>query len=538
MLTLNKFILASVLLFLPLADCNGQSPRQLLITGWHEMIKDNDTTALRYFNLAYELARKQQDTENVADALLKMGICYYGVSYSKGMQYAQLAMEEYKKLGKSHPLKAREGRAKCIQLVSTIQGRQGKYREAIRLSREALQGFEKDKDTTTYLGLIYYSLGSSYQKIGLSDSAVYYQQLALKQRLQTGDSVYLPGSYIAIADIELMNGNRQKSLDYYQQALKIAEVTKNRQAQVNSWLGLGKWEITFTKKLLVAESYCQKAVSIAKQLTDKAFHVKALTQLIQLKKLSGDYKEALTLKEEVDSIQDEMRSWEKQHAIQILEVQFDVAEKNRQLELAQKSKKVTQLTNYLLTGLATVLVIIGGLTILFLRKINKRDRQLLYTKEELVKLAEEQNRLREQQMQNEIEFRESQLSALTLQMVQKNELLQELRDKLQENSSGAPDQSINKIIHRGLNQDKEWSDFNTYFESINRNFYTRIKQAYPDISPNDLKMCALIKMNLSIKEMATILNISPDSVKTARYRLRKKLQLNTEDNLTEFILQL
>ena len=98
--------------------------------------------------------------------------------------------------------------------------------------------------------------------------------------------------------------------------------------------------------------------------------------------------------------------------------------------------------------------------------------------------------------------------------------------------------TLNKIINKGLNHDKEWTDFNTSFESINKNFYTRLKQAYPDISPNDLKICALIKMNLSIKEMAGILNISPDSVKTARYRLRKKLQLNTEDNLTDFILNL
>jgi DNA-binding CsgD family transcriptional regulator len=97
---------------------------------------------------------------------------------------------------------------------------------------------------------------------------------------------------------------------------------------------------------------------------------------------------------------------------------------------------------------------------------------------------------------------------------------------------------LQKIIAKGMNHDKEWNDFNSSFESLNKNFYARLKQAYPEISPNDLKLCALIKMNLSIKEMAGILNISPDSVKTARYRLRKKLQLNTEENLTDFILHL
>jgi DNA-binding CsgD family transcriptional regulator len=97
------------------------------------------------------------------------------------------------------------------------------------------------------------------------------------------------------------------------------------------------------------------------------------------------------------------------------------------------------------------------------------------------------------------------------------------------------DTDLTRIVNKGFNQDKEWDDFNLHFESINKNFYTKIRESFPGISPNDLKICALIKLNLSTKEMASILNISPDSVKTARYRLRKKLNLNTEDNLTGFI---
>ena len=146
--------------------------------------------------------------------------------------------------------------------------------------------------------------------------------------------------------------------------------------------------------------------------------------------------------------------------------------------------------------------------------------------------------MKEQQLHNEIEFRESQLSSMALQMLQKNELMQEIKEQLEVDKKSTQENTLNKIINKGLNHDKEWSDFNSYFESINKNFYSRIKQAYPDISPNDLKICSLIKLNLSIKEMAAILNISSDSVKTARYRLRKKLQLNTEDNLTDFILNL
>ncbi|MGK4566280.1 helix-turn-helix transcriptional regulator [Flavobacterium sp. 3HN19-14] len=129
------------------------------------------------------------------------------------------------------------------------------------------------------------------------------------------------------------------------------------------------------------------------------------------------------------------------------------------------------------------------------------------------------------------------MSAIAFQMLQKNELLEEIKEIIH-GKENIPEEQLSKIINSHLISDSNWNDFDKYFESINKNFYTKLKQNYPEISANDLKMCALIKLNLSIKEMASILNISPDSVKTARYRLRKKLRLNNEDNLTDFILSI
>ena len=263
-----------------------------------------------------------------------------------------------------------------------------------------------------------------------------------------------------------------------------------------------------------------------------------LEHLVALKKKQGDFAKAFVYQEEMQVLKDTLYSWEKQKILKSLEVQFDVSEKDRQLKIVQKEKDIALLTSYLLWMIIGFVVISAAGIILFLRRINKRDKALLQTKEALVIAIEERRKMKERQLQNEIEFKESQLSAMTFQMLQKNELMQELKKRMDTDKNISDDNGLNKIINKGLNHDKEWKDFNSYFESINKNFYTRLKQAYPDISPNDLKICALIKLNLSIKEMAGILNISPDSVKTARYRLRKKLQLNTEDNLTEFILHL
>lgn len=241
------------------------------------------------------------------------------------------------------------------------------------------------------------------------------------------------------------------------------------------------------------------------------------------------------MQNEVITIKDSFYSFEREQIVKSLEVQFDVSEKNRKLQLISAEREVSKLTNYLLITLLGLLLLVFTILYFFLKRINKRDKQLLKTKEELVNLMEEQKQLKEQQFRNDIDHKESQLSAITIQMLEKNELLDEIKTILNKKEPTS-EKEIKKLVSKYTIQDNNWKDFDNYFESVNKNFYTRLKKKYPEISSNDLKICALIKLNLSIKEMASILNISPDSVKTARHRLRKKLQLNTEENLTDFIL--
>jgi DNA-binding CsgD family transcriptional regulator len=215
-------------------------------------------------------------------------------------------------------------------------------------------------------------------------------------------------------------------------------------------------------------------------------------------------------------------------------VQFEVARKDRKLEMLEKENDIHRLTSSLLWGSVLVLVLVAGAVILFLRRLRLRDKILLATKEELMKALEEQKILKERQLQAELELKESKISALGIQMKQK--LMGEVRSRLEKDTVRDP--VLSRLLQKGLVKDKEWDDFNTWFEETNVHFYSRLKTMYPGISANDLRICALIKLNFSIKEMAGVLHISPDSVKTARYRLRKKLGMPNEENLSDFILGL
>jgi tetratricopeptide (TPR) repeat protein/DNA-binding CsgD family transcriptional regulator len=531
----TRSLFFSLFLLASFSGFASPSANPLMQKGWAALVKDNENEAFSYFWQAHEKAKKEKNTADNAESLLYLGICSYGSSLEKGLQFVTQSLNEFKTLEKTNPEKALIGRYKCLQLISTIYVRQKKYDEAMQLSEEVVDGLKDKNDTSGALGLAYNSLGSLHELRNEKTEAEEYYALALNEFEKGKNIAYLPSTYCRLGELAKDKNEKEVSLNYFKKALSLSESSENKQAQVTALVALGKWYLTFGEDMLQAENYFNKARIIAVPLSDKTFEIKTIEALIELKKEQSDFEEVTRLQNQVINIKDSFFSFEREQIVKSLEVQFDVSEKNRKLELISAEKEVSKLTNYLLITLLGLLLIVFTILYFFLKRINKRDKQLLKTKEELVRLMEEQKQLKEQQFQNDIEHKESQLSAITIQMLEKNELLDEIKTVLNKKEPTS-EKEIKKLVSKYTIQDNNWKDFDNYFESVNKNFYTRLKQKYPEISSNDLKICALIKLNLSIKEMASILNISPDSVKTARHRLRKKLQLTTEENLTDFIL--
>jgi DNA-binding CsgD family transcriptional regulator len=150
------------------------------------------------------------------------------------------------------------------------------------------------------------------------------------------------------------------------------------------------------------------------------------------------------------------------------------------------------------------------------------------------------NEMLEQELENKKNELMKQTSTLTRNEMIINTLLEELEKQKNILGSRYPTKlymRMRSLIERALNEDQSaWIAFDTYFNSVHQHFIERIRRQYADMTAGDLRICCLLRMNLSTKEIATILNISIRAVELRRYRLRKRIGLDGKTNLVDFLM--
>ena len=147
--------------------------------------------------------------------------------------------------------------------------------------------------------------------------------------------------------------------------------------------------------------------------------------------------------------------------------------------------------------------------------------------------------LKNEKLKLDIESKNRELAVSTMSLIKKNEFLNSIKSELNTKSSTAQDlQKVIKIIDKNLNNTDDWKLFEEAFNNADKDFLKLIKDKHPVLTPNDLRLCAYLRLNLSSKEIAPLLNISPRSVEVKRYRLRKKMDLPHESSLTNYILEI
>jgi DNA-binding CsgD family transcriptional regulator len=179
-------------------------------------------------------------------------------------------------------------------------------------------------------------------------------------------------------------------------------------------------------------------------------------------------------------------------------------------------------------------------------KHEEEQKQLQYLHQlEMEKNEKEIVKLRNEKLEAEIQHKNNELASVAMHLVQKGELLGKVKDQMVKlkNAPGTEKDAddfkkIIRVISEEDKIDKQWQQFAKHFDTVHSDFLTILKSKYPNLSANELKLSAYLRMNLSTKEIAQLMNISVRGVEISRYRLRKKLEIPTEMNLFNFLLNL
>lgn len=180
------------------------------------------------------------------------------------------------------------------------------------------------------------------------------------------------------------------------------------------------------------------------------------------------------------------------------------------------------------------------------QKHEEEQKRLLYLHQlEMEKTEKEIVKLKNEKLEAEILHKNTELASVAMHLVQKGEVLGKIKDqmeKLKKQTGNEKDSDDLKKIIRVISEedkiDKQWEQFAMHFDNVHSDFLSLLKLKYPGLSANELKLSAYLRMNLSTKEIAQLMNISVRGVEISRYRLRKKLQIPTEVNLFDFLLRL
>ncbi|KOY87486.1 hypothetical protein AD998_16290 [bacterium 336/3] len=505
--------------------------------------------AKEYLNKALLLAKGKYTMETVP-ILYDLGVVNRrSGNQPKGLDYYLEAL----KVLETIQVKTKESNVQycnITQAIGVIYFEQDDYDKAISFFEKSSN---KCKEINYELGLSYNynGLGGTYRKMKNYAKAMEYLRKSLELANKNHYERLRADLLGDIGEIYQIQNQADSSLNYYIESKKISETLSDSVGIANSMLGIAN-AYTIKGNLRDAQTTASEGLEIALKLNNLQNIKEAYKVLADIYEAKKQPQEALDYFKKAKELEDTLYNAEKHK--QILQVQNQYENYKKEEQVLKQKYEIEDLKKQNKIGfLFTVLLIVALLSTVLISYLLIKQKQLKAKKDKVL-MELEQAMLKEEQMQTQLELsntrlqlegKDKELTSFTLNMIQKNELLNELKGQVEDLISKSEDKSVIQPLQR-LKQniqsndqsDKQWENFRVAFEQVHKTFFNNLQQQYPDITPYDLKLSALLRLNFSSKEIASFLSISEDSVKKARYRLRKKLNLEQDENLVGFLMKI
>lgn len=403
----------------------------------------------------------------------------------------------------------RKGQAISLGWIGGYHEKNGDYALALDCQWSALKILKADGFDELSAD-IKENLGSIYEDKEDFDSAFYYFEKAYYLNLQSGDSLKLINNINNIGDIYRKKGLLDSALFFSNQALEMS-----RRLQDNYQLS------------------------------------SAYRDMSKVHKEKRNFYMAYTYLDSSRMAYEDIFSSEAARQMALMEALYEVKYKDQEIIKLQHVHLVDTRVKILLVILVLV---IFSLSMLFYSRhklkaeaaeaVMRYEKEAADTKQKLIEIELRNIQLKEEKMMQDMESNSKALAAETLHVIDKNRLMEEVREKLKttivddSKEQKKKIRNLIKMIDNNFVRDTDWDDFRNNFVKVHETFYQNLQSLSDDLSPADLRLATLMKLNLSSKDIASTLNISAESLRISRYRLKKKLKLKKPESLQKFILSI
>lgn len=382
------------------------------------------------------------------------------------------------------------------------------------------------------------NIGAVHTKMRDFEKAEFY----FTKALQYLDENNMKNSAVLFNNLSIVareNGNLDKAFDLNQKAIEVSLESENYRILVQTYNNMGNYYMV-VQNFDSAISYFSKAHDIAEKYGFGSSLVISLDMLASAYDSIHQYRDAYLTHVKFKKFSDSLLDMEKVRMVTQLEMKDKFEKRLASARIQQKEKETEQRKRELIYTLIIVFTLMGLIILVLLFYLQRSKSKRHRLEAEKSSLLNKSLELEKNKLEEQLEFKNKELATNVMYMIRKNELITQISERLIKSKLAFKKENqkiIDEIIRdlQSSTDDDVWKDFEVRFQQVHNEFYETLNEKFPNLSANEKRLCAFLRLNMSTKEISAITYQSLNSITVARSRLRKKLELDSDENLIAFL---
>jgi tetratricopeptide (TPR) repeat protein len=532
-------------------------------------------SAIYYAQTGYRLSKKENDIEGIAENVAALGDFYViKNNLDEAKIHYSIALQNFREIERPFDV------AQISLIIGNINLTQNNYIEALQLYQESLES-STENDFELLIPHLNNNLGTLYLQLEDYDDAQVYFERAYALFMEKGDEYNAAQSLSNISDIKSSLGYYDEAISGYLDVIRMFSISENWEDIAMAYNSIS--EIYFaTQEYKKAEDYHKLAMNTIENQSGKFkgpisyYQVRIYTTAAKLLFNDKKYNEskryaknALELSfansykkniyenakiismifdrdNKLDSALayykiyiENSEAYQKEYDVKRItqlkmQYKFDEILKRKEIEEIQKQEEYKR-KELFYTGI--IIISILAIVIMILLYLNQRSKTVKGL------LKQKNLELEAEKLNQDIDYKKKELASNMMYLIEKNEFITTIARKLKEIKPSVKKDN-QEVIQRIINElrknssEKLWDEFEIRFKEVHSDFYDALSATFPDLTPNEIKLCAFLRLNMTTKEISAITHQSIKSINMARFRLRKKINIERDENLIVFLSQL